>query len=30
MPIPLELGDHVPDCDVVPHDLGQYDRRRSS
>lgn len=23
--LPLELGDHVPDRDVVPHDLGGYD-----
>jgi transposase len=28
MPVVLELGAHVPDCDVVPHDLGQYDRPR--
>jgi transposase len=29
-PVPLEvlLGDHVPDRDVVPHDLGGYDARR--
>lgn len=27
MPIAIELGPHVPDCDVIPHDLGQYDRR---
>jgi len=27
MPVALELGEHVPDCDVIPHDLGQYDRR---
>jgi transposase len=29
-PVPLEvpLGDHVPDRDVVPHDLGGYDVRR--
>jgi transposase len=27
MPIALELGAHVPDCDVVPHDLGTYDVR---
>jgi transposase len=26
-PVALELGEHVPDCDVIPHDLGQYDRR---
>jgi hypothetical protein len=26
-PIPIEvsLGDHVPDCDVIPHDLEKYD-----
>ena len=29
MPVALELGPHVPDCDVIPHDLGQYDRPRS-
>ena len=29
MPITLELGAHVPDRDVTPHDLGQYDRPRS-
>jgi hypothetical protein len=29
LPIVLELGPHVPDCDVIPHDLGQYDRPRS-
>jgi len=23
--LPLELGDHVPDRDVIPHDLGDYD-----
>lgn len=23
--LPLELGAHVPDRDVVPHDLGEYD-----
>src|ERR1019366_1290693 len=28
MPVVLELGPHVPDCDVTPHDLGQYDRPR--
>jgi transposase len=28
MPIVLELGAHVPDCNVTPHDLGQYDRPR--
>jgi transposase len=25
MPVPIELGDHVPDRDVIPHDLGGYD-----
>jgi len=25
IPMPLELGRHVPDRDVVPHDLGGYD-----
>lgn len=29
MPIALELGEHVPDCDVVPHDLETYDQRRT-
>jgi transposase len=28
MPVVLELGPHVRDCDVIPHDLGQYDRPR--
>jgi transposase len=28
MPVVLELGPHVPQCDVRPHDLGQYDRPR--
>ena len=28
VPVALELGPHVPDCDVTPHDLGQYDRPR--
>lgn len=28
MPVALELGDHVPDCDVTPHDLGKYDHPR--
>lgn len=28
LPVVLELGPHVPDCDVTPHDLGQYDRPR--
>ena len=30
MPVALELGAHVPDCDVTPHDLAQYDRPRSA
>jgi hypothetical protein len=30
MPVVLALGAHVPDCDVIPHDLGQYDRPRSN
>jgi len=30
LPVVLELGAHVPDCDVTPHDLGQYDRPRST
>jgi len=30
MPVTLELGAHVPDCDVVPHDLGTYDRPRGA
>ena len=30
MPVVLELGPHVLDCDVTPHDLGQYDRPRKS
>ena len=29
MPVSLELGAHVPDCNVIPHDLGHYDRPRS-
>jgi hypothetical protein len=28
MPVVLELGAHVPDCGVVPHDLALYDRPR--
>jgi hypothetical protein len=28
MPTLLELGAHVPDSDVIPHDLEQYDRPR--
>lgn len=28
IPISIELGAHVPDCDVIPHDLAEYDRRR--
>jgi len=30
MPVTLELGAHVPDCEVIPHDLGTYDRPRSA
>ena len=30
MTVVLALGAHVPDCDVIPHDLGQYDRPRSA
>lgn len=30
MPVQVELGAHVPDCDVIPHDLSQYDRLRST
>jgi transposase len=30
VPIALALGAHVPDCDVTPHDLAQYDRPRSA
>jgi transposase len=30
MPVALELGAHVPDCNVTPHDLGRYDRPRSA
>jgi transposase len=30
MPVTVELGPHVPDCNVTPHDLGQYDRPRSA
>jgi transposase len=29
MPVSIEIGAHVPDCDVIPHDLGLYDRPRS-
>jgi hypothetical protein len=25
IPTPLEFGHHVPDRDVIPHDLGGYD-----
>jgi transposase len=28
MPVALELGAHVPDADVIPHDLERYDRPR--
>ena len=27
MPVVLELGAHVPDGNVIPHDLGQYDKK---
>ena len=27
VPIDIRLGDHVPDRDVIPHDLGGYDAR---
>lgn len=27
VPLDLQLGDHVPDRDVIPHDLGGYDAR---
>ena len=30
MPVALELGAHVPDCAVIPHDLSKYDRPRSA
>lgn len=30
MPVALELGAHVPDRAVTPHNLGQYDRPRSA
>jgi len=30
MPVTLELGAHVSDCEVIPHDLGTYDRPRSA
>jgi hypothetical protein len=30
MPVALELGAHVHDCDVTPHDLSHYDRPRST
>ena len=29
MPVVFELGAHVHDCDVIPHDLGRYDLQRS-
>lgn len=29
MPVVFELGVHVHDCDVIPHDLGRYDRPKS-
>ena len=30
VPVLLQLAPHVPDCEIVPHDLGQYDRPRSA
>lgn len=28
LPMDVQLGDHVPDRDVIPHDLGGYDVKR--
>ncbi len=28
VPIHVSLGDHIPDRDVIPHDLGGYDVKR--
>ena len=28
LPMDVRLGDHVPDRDVIPHDLGGYDAKR--
>ncbi len=28
LPVDVQLGDHVPDRDVIPHDLGGYDVKR--
>jgi transposase len=28
VPIDVPLGDHIPDRDVIPHDLGSYDAKR--
>jgi transposase len=28
LPVDVPLGDHVPDRDVIPHDLGSYDAKR--
>jgi hypothetical protein len=28
VPIHVPLGSHVPDRDVIPHDLGGYDVKR--
>ncbi len=28
VPIDIELGDHVPDRDVIPHDLERYDGKK--
>ena len=30
MPVALELGAHITDCEVIPHALGTYDRPRSA
>ena len=28
LPMDVRLGEHVPDRDVIPHDLGGYDAKR--
>jgi hypothetical protein len=28
LPMDVRLGAHVPDRDVIPHDLGGYDAKR--
>lgn len=28
VPVDIEFGKHVPDCDVIPHGLEQYDAKR--